>query len=541
MARYGWAKRGDINGFFGLAIDNLAVMLILVVSISGEGLFSREFVLTRMLPGSALGVVIGDLVYTWMAFRLARRAGRTDVTAMPLGIDTPSTFAVALLILRPSLEEGKKLFPGDSMKAMEYAWHIGAVVLILMGVCKTVVAPLGNRVRQWVPRAGMLGSLLAIAICLIAFLPLVENIAAVPLVGLLALAIILVSLVAHRPLPGHMPGALAALAIGVVVYYVCYGLQTVLGPLVPEPHSTSLDLNLKAQLFPFIDWNLVWKPALEKLPIILPFAIATVVGGIDCTESAASAGDEYDTRAVLLTEGVASLIAGLCGGVLQNTPYIGQPAYKSMGSRAAYTLATALFVGAAGYLGWFPVMFDWLPAAAMFPILVYVGIEITAQSFRATPIRHYPALALAMLPALAALGQILVNKALGGRLPAKSGEETMVTLRCLYNGFIVTSLLWGAALAALLDRKLRLGAAYLAVAGVFALFGIIHSPLPDAPITFPQEVITELDRLTDKLGTPVAPLQTPYHWAAAYGLVALVVLLLDFFPVKASADDEPAA
>ena len=46
--------------------------------------------------------------------------------------------------------------------------------------------------------------------------------------------------------------------------------------------------------------------ALEKLPLVLPFALATIVGGIDCTESAAVAGDEYDTRAVLLTEGIAS-------------------------------------------------------------------------------------------------------------------------------------------------------------------------------------------------------------------------------------------
>ena len=36
----------------------------------------------------------------------------------------------------------------------------------------------------------------------------------------------------------------------------------------------------------------------------------------------------------------------------------------------------------------------------MFPILVFVGLEITAQSFQATPTRHYPALALAVLPAL---------------------------------------------------------------------------------------------------------------------------------------------
>ena len=42
-----------------------------------------------------------------------------------------------------------------------------------------------------------------------------------------------------------------------------------------------------------------------------------------------------------------------CGGVIQTTPYIGHPAYKSMGGRAAYTLATALFVGGAGVIGYF--------------------------------------------------------------------------------------------------------------------------------------------------------------------------------------------
>src|SRR5205807_6615906 len=118
------------------------------------------------------------------------------------------------------------------------------------------------------------------------------------------------------------------------------------------------------------------------------------------------AGDEFDTRTILLTEGVTSVAGALLGGVLQTTPYIGQPAYKAMGGRAAYTLATALFIGAAGFFGWFTHFFDWLPKAAMFPILVYVGLEITSQSFRATPTRHYPALALAILPALAYLATI---------------------------------------------------------------------------------------------------------------------------------------
>jgi AGZA family xanthine/uracil permease-like MFS transporter len=540
MTRYAWAKWGDVNGFFGLMLDNVSVMLILTATLChafpADQSFTQEFVVTRMIPGSALGVLIGDLVYTWMAFRLARRLRRTDVTAMPLGLDTPSTFAVAFLVLLPALKQAKKDFPDDPQRAMEFAWHVGAVILVLIGVFKTLAAPLGNKVRQWVPRAGLLGSLAAIALCLIAFLPLVSEIATAPLVGLLALTVILVTLVAHRPLPGNVPGALAAVVIGIGVYYLCRVLEPSLGPLVPHPKPSPLRLQEPAQLIPSLHWALVWDAVLAKLPIMIPFALATIVGGIDCTESAAAAGDEYDTRTILLTEGLASVAAGLCGGVLQNTPYIGHPAYKAMGSRAAYTLATGLFVGAAGYLGWFLVLFNWLPEAAMFPILVFVGLEITAQSFRATPVRHYAALAFAILPALAGLGTILLDQTLGTTREAISpkGADVAQTLRCLSNGFIVSSLLWGAALAALLDRRLRLCATYLAVAGVFSLFGIIHSPLVEAPIALPADVMKQL--------AGKAALQTPYHWAASYAIAAAFVLILDFLPVRDTGlpHDDPA-
>jgi AGZA family xanthine/uracil permease-like MFS transporter len=48
----------------------------------------------------------------------------------------------------------------------------------------------------------------------------------------------------------------------------------------------------------------------------------------------------------------------------------------------------------------------------------------------------------------------------------------------LANGFIVTSLLWASALAALIDRRLQVAAAYFATAAICTAFGVIHSPLP---------------------------------------------------------------
>ena len=134
----------------------------------------------------------------------------------------------------------------------------------------------------------------------------------------------------------------------------------------------------------------IWREALGYLPVAIPLALATVVGGIDCTESAAAAGDDYPTGQIIAAEGLATLVGGLFGGVIQSTPYIGHPAYKAMGARAGYTLATALFVGAAGVFGYFDWIFYLIPKAVVFPILIFVGLEITAQSFHATPAPPLP-------------------------------------------------------------------------------------------------------------------------------------------------------
>src|ERR1700683_3688449 len=80
---------GDVNGFLGLVVDNLSVLgLLAAVLIGGYGV-PGEIVFGKMFPGTALGVLVGDLTYTWLAVRLARRTGRGDVTAMPFGLDTP--------------------------------------------------------------------------------------------------------------------------------------------------------------------------------------------------------------------------------------------------------------------------------------------------------------------------------------------------------------------------------------------------------------------------------------------------------------------
>ncbi len=518
MKQYHWATTGDVNAFFGLMLDNIAVMVLMVSLLVGGFGFDANFALTYMIPGTALGVLVGDLAFTWMAFRLARQSGRSDVTAMPLGLDTPSTFGSVLFVIGPAFSWANGEFSDPHLAAL-YAWRIGVCSLILSGVFKMACALGSNWIRRAIPRAGLLGSLAAIALVLISFMPLLE-VAHLPVVGYTALAVILTTLIARVPLPGRIPGALGALLVGMVIFYAMRWTGT-LG-LESESFTTPGFEPSLGVLLPKVslDWMSVLGDSLKYLPVVIPFALGTIVGGIDCTESASAAGDEYDTGAVIATEGIATLVAGFCGGVIQTTPYIGHPAYKAMGGRAAYTLATAIFIGGAGMFGYFSYIYAVIPKPAVFPILIFIGLEITAQSYQATPKRHYAAVALACAPALAYLAMTFVDEILAtlnktlDDLPLTLGTK-LYTLRILSAGFIVTSLLWSSALAMLIDRRLIAAAVIFATASVFSLFGVIHSPLPGGPIILPW---------IDHQWSAAVATQTPRHIAGAYAVVALLLL-----------------
>src|ERR1044072_8129567 len=97
-----WFVRGDIDGFFGLALDNL-VQLLLIDALCRFVLgFPPELVYGRILPGAAISILVGNLAYSLQARRLAERTGRTDVCALPYGINTVSLFAHVFLVMLPA-------------------------------------------------------------------------------------------------------------------------------------------------------------------------------------------------------------------------------------------------------------------------------------------------------------------------------------------------------------------------------------------------------------------------------------------------------
>lgn len=494
---YQWARPGDVNAFFGLMLDNIAGLVLLVSMLSTGYGFPVEFALAYMVPGTGIGVLVGDLIFFVMAFMLAKRIGRNDVTAMPLGLDTPSTIGMVLLVLGPAYSAAIDKGLDPNAAAMQ-TWHIGMCAILITGVIKAVGASAANWIHRVFPRAGLLGSLAAIALVLISFSQM-PKIGESPVVGLASLVIVFITLIGRKHLPGKIPGALAAVGTGCLLYYLLYAVQNGTGlSLVPVAHS----LGDGPLWFPtqwMEAWKFEWINAMNLtvpyLGYIVPFAVVTIVGGVDCAESAASVGDEFKTSRVIGAEAIATLVAALCGGVIQTTPYIGHPAYKAMGGRAAYVLATALFIGGAGLVGYFSYLFLWIPEAAVLPILIFIGIEITAQSFHATPRRHYAAIAVACIPALAKLVAIQLSMFFAvidySRVPEGAAaflQGHVLVINVLAGGFIFTSLIWASSVAKIIDRRYKTAALYLAAASVLVLFGVMHSPLAGDRMFWPTEL-----------------------------------------------------
>ena len=506
---------GDVNGFFGLVVDNLSILAFLAGALVGIFGFPAEFLFTHMFPGTALGVLVGNLAYTRMANRLAARTQREDVTAMPLGLDAPTTIGMGLLVLGPAFAAFRQQGL-DETAAATATWQLGMAALVVMGIVKTVLAFAGAAVTRWVPRAGLLGSIAAIALMLMGFLPLVE-ILRVPLVGFTGLGLVLYALVAHGPMPLRLPRVFVVFALLAGLYYGL-GATGLLGSGFHAPAAPTWRFALPWPSLGFVAGLAALPP---YLPLVLPFGLLMVVGGINVSESARAAGDDYSTRDILLVEACSTLLAGVCGGVAQTTPYIGQPAYKAMGARRGYTWLTGVFVGLGGVFGYLSALVEWLPLAVLAPILIYVALTIATQAFEATPQRHYAAVALAFFPAIARLVAIklgdpsLVPPERFAQLFAETGHglPELAVIVMLGNGFIITSMLWAGFLVALIDGRVRQASLWLLAGAALTAFGLIHSADPGGALYLPW-------RLTAAQQALVLP------FTGAYGLLAAVLALL---------------
>jgi len=470
--------RGDIDGFFGLALDNL-VQLLLIDNLCRYVLgFPTDFVRTVVLPGAAVSILAGNLFYAWQARELGRRTGRDDVCALPYGINTVSLFGHVFLVMLPV-----KLAAGSAPDAWRLAWYAGIAATVGSAVIELAAAFVAEKIRRATPRAALLSTLAGIALAFISLGFLLRTYAR-PETGIVTLSVILLTYFGRIRFRGGIPGGLVAVVLGTVLAWTTgiagSGARPPfegLSPVLPYPHLLDFFRSLRLSF---------WLPYVS---VILPMGLFNVLGSLQNIESAESAGDAYRTRPSLLANGAGSLVAALFGSPFPTTIYIGHPGWKAMGARTGYSVLNGVFITALALSGTLGLVVWAVPIDAGMAIVLWIGIVITAQSFQAVPRSHAPAAVIGLLPALAAWGALLAKNSLraaGMGTPAAPFTPSLIDAFlgsgtwihgafALEQGFIATSMGLAAATVHIIERKFRLASLWFLGLAVLSLTGLVHS------------------------------------------------------------------
>ncbi len=463
-----WFVKGDIDGFFGLAIDNLIQFLLIATLCPVIAGIPSSFVLSTILPGVALSVIVGNFFYAWKSHRLAKREGRSDVTALPYGINTVSLFAYLIFVMGPVYRE---------TGSWEVAWKVGLLACFGSGVIEFFGAFVVDALRRVTPRAALLATLAGIAITFIS-MDFAFRTFERPLISMLPLAIILVQYFARVRFPWGLPGGLVAVVAGTALAWA-------LGVMDADAVRTAAsETRFVLPRFSVGElWSALSSPyAYQYLHIIIPMGLFNVIGSLQNLESAEAAGDRYDTVTPLAANGLGSILAALFGSCFPTTIYIGHPGWKQLGARTGYSIMNGVFFFAATLCGLVGLINVIIPMEAGMAIVLWIGVVISAQAYQATPRSHAPAIVVGLFPALAAWGLNLLKRGYQGAgttLSAEAAGETPISslsgMAALESGFIFTSMILAAISVFLIERDFRKASMWSLAAAVLSFFGVIHS------------------------------------------------------------------
>ena len=210
-----WFVRGDIDGFFGLALDNLIQLLIITGLCTTVLGFGPDLLFGRILPGVAASVILGNVFYAVQARRLAARTGSMEVTSLPYGINTVSLFAFIFLVMLPAKLTAQAAGV-DAEQASYIAWRAGLVACLGSALIETAGSFVADRIRRMTPRAALLSALAGVAVSFISIGFLFKTFGT-PIVGLTTLAVVLVCYFGRVRFVGGLPGGLVAVGLGTLL------------------------------------------------------------------------------------------------------------------------------------------------------------------------------------------------------------------------------------------------------------------------------------------------------------------------------------
>jgi AGZA family xanthine/uracil permease-like MFS transporter len=493
-------SRGDFNGFIGFFTNIMVNILVLTGILMFSVGISADIVIGRILPGVGIGIAFGNIYYAYMARRIGRKTGRSDLTALPYGPSVGHLFVVTYIVIGPVYWTTH-----DPI----LAWQAGLAWCVLESVIEVAGAFIGKKIQNITPRAAMLGNMAGLSITLIAMKPIAQ-IYGTPLIGIICVGFILIGFFSKKKLPFGIPAAGWMALFGAIIGWSTGHMQL---------SKLQFELSMISFSFPrfaFAEIFTGFKVISPFLISVIPLGIGNALSTLNNVESAEAAGDSFNVKETMIVDGIGSFIGCIFGNPYPTTVYIGHPGYKDMGARNGYSIATGIATLIVCLFGLTPVFLAIVPIEALMPILLFIGLVMGAQAFQASPKEHAPAIMLAMIPWIAQWVITIINNTLmvAGTNPFAEGmiqklqgvDIWYLGLLSLSQGAIITGMTLSMITVFLIDGKFVNAAIASLSLAVLAFFGFVHS---------------------QNIGVNMAP-----YWMIGYLMVAAVILIVKIYNDK---------
>ena len=511
-------RRGDIGGLTYIVTNNIVNYLIVISTLSYVLGWPDEIVFGYVIPGMSIGLFLGCMYYAWMGYRLSKKEGRADVTALPSGVSTTAMFVILYGVVMPlsfAIEDPK------------LAWSASMAACFLGGCIEFIGGFIGPWMKKRIPRAAMLGTVAGIGFIWMA----TEGIFDIyqdPIIGLPVMMVAIIGIFGSYMFPKKIPPLVVAI-VGGIIYAICLGRTTFdfsnVGFYFPNPvNSVQYMIDGFALITPY-------------LAIIIPVEIYNFIETMDNVEGANANGDMYNVREAQFADGICTMISALFGGIVPNTVWLGHVSLKKTDSGIGYSVISGIILGAAGIFGLFTFLSDVVPPAIVAVTFLWCAVDMVSQAYDVVPKKYYAAIGVAMVPPVADFlyTQITGAASLADLWPevVQSGitdftpeiHQALLDAGCMWNGVaavksgaIVIGIILGTIVAFVIDERLDKVAITAFVGAVLSFIGIIHSA--EIHINFTNQ------------------------WGIAYvilGAVAIVLHLGRNSWCKAVHDDEPDA
>ena len=198
-----WIVRGDIDGFFGLALDNLVQLLLIDTLCRGVLGFPPELVYGRVLPAAAISILVGNVAYAIQARRLAERTG--PPRRLRAALRHQHRLALRPRVPRHAAGQGARRTRGRRRSVARRLAGGAARDVRVRASSSSASAFVAERVRKATPRAALLSTLAGIALSFISLGFLFRTFAH-PVIGLTTLGDRHADLLRPRAVQGPSPG-----------------------------------------------------------------------------------------------------------------------------------------------------------------------------------------------------------------------------------------------------------------------------------------------------------------------------------------------